>query len=154
MGLIPGSGRSPGDGHGNPLQHSCLENPMDSGAWQATVYGSQRVWHDWSDLAQHMLKLKPSLSLHLRNSHYPGHSPALQKLSFWGALSGALLGWGSDPSPFQESREACPCGSSTNSLLTGRGDAAVSMPALRAWRAGFHLPAVMPGEPREESVHH
>ena len=38
-GLIPGSGRSPGEGHGNPLQHSCLENPMDRGAWPATVHG-------------------------------------------------------------------------------------------------------------------
>ena len=35
MGLIPGSGRSPGGGNGNPLQYSCLENPMDRGAWQA-----------------------------------------------------------------------------------------------------------------------
>ena len=38
-GLIPGWGRSPGEGNGNPLQHSCLENPMDRGAWQATVHG-------------------------------------------------------------------------------------------------------------------
>jgi len=38
MGLIPGSGRSPGGGHGNPLQFSCLENPMDRGAWWATVH--------------------------------------------------------------------------------------------------------------------
>ena len=37
-GSIPGSGRSPGGGNGNPPQHSCLENPMDRGAWQATVY--------------------------------------------------------------------------------------------------------------------
>ena len=37
-GLIPGSGRSSGGGHGNPLQDSCLENPMDRGAWQAIVY--------------------------------------------------------------------------------------------------------------------
>ena len=36
---IPGSGRSPGRGHGNPLQYSCLENPMDRGAWQAMVHG-------------------------------------------------------------------------------------------------------------------
>ena len=35
--LIPGSGRSPGEGHGNSLQYSCLENPMDRGAWQAAV---------------------------------------------------------------------------------------------------------------------
>ena len=37
-GSIPGSGRSPGRGHGHPLQYSCLENPMDRGAWWATVY--------------------------------------------------------------------------------------------------------------------
>ena len=37
-GLIPASGRSPGGGHGNPFQHSCLENPMDRGAWRATVH--------------------------------------------------------------------------------------------------------------------
>ena len=38
-GLIPGSGRSPGEGYGNPLQYSRLENPMDGGAWWATVHG-------------------------------------------------------------------------------------------------------------------
>ena len=37
VGLIPGLGRSPGGGHGNPLQHSCLENPMDR-VWQSTVH--------------------------------------------------------------------------------------------------------------------
>ena len=39
LSLIPGSGRSPGEGNGNPLQYSCLENPMDRGAWWATVLG-------------------------------------------------------------------------------------------------------------------
>ena len=39
VGLIPGSGRSPGGGHGNPLQYSCLESPTDRGAWQAAVHG-------------------------------------------------------------------------------------------------------------------
>ena len=38
-GSIPGSGRSPGEGNGNPLQYSCLENPMDAGAWWPTVHG-------------------------------------------------------------------------------------------------------------------
>ena len=38
IGLVPGSGRSPGEGNGNPLQYSCLENPMDRGAWWATVH--------------------------------------------------------------------------------------------------------------------
>ena len=45
VGSIPGLGRSPGGGHVNPLQYSCLENPMDRGAWQATSIGSQRVGH-------------------------------------------------------------------------------------------------------------
>ena len=44
MGLIPGSGRSPGEGNGNPLQYSCLENSMDRGSWQATVYGVAKHW--------------------------------------------------------------------------------------------------------------
>ena len=43
-GSIPGSGRSPGEGNGNPLQYSCLENPMDRGAWQATVCGVAKNW--------------------------------------------------------------------------------------------------------------
>ena len=47
LGLIPGLGRSPGGGHGNPLQYFCLENPMDRGAWQGLQsMGSQRVRHD------------------------------------------------------------------------------------------------------------
>ena len=45
-GSISGVGRSPGGRNGNPLQHSFLENPMDRGAWRATVHGSQRVRHN------------------------------------------------------------------------------------------------------------
>ena len=44
MGSIPGLGRSPGGGHGNPLQYSCLENPMDRGTWQAAVHGITQSW--------------------------------------------------------------------------------------------------------------
>ena len=44
--MIPGSGRSPGEGNDNPLQYSCLENSMDRGACQATVHGVTRVGHD------------------------------------------------------------------------------------------------------------
>ena len=46
VGLIHGWGRSPGEGGGNPLQYSCLENRMDSGAWWATVHRVARVRHD------------------------------------------------------------------------------------------------------------
>ena len=45
-GLIPGSGRSPGEVNGNPFQYSCLENPMDKGAWQSAVHGVARFRHD------------------------------------------------------------------------------------------------------------
>ena len=44
LGSIPGLGRSPGGGHCNPLQYSCLENPMDRGAWQAIVPGVTKSW--------------------------------------------------------------------------------------------------------------
>ena len=44
LGSIPGLGRSPGEGNGNPLQDSCLENPMDRGDWQATVHGVAKDW--------------------------------------------------------------------------------------------------------------
>ena len=49
LGLIPGSGRSPGEGNGNPLQYSCLKNPMDGGALHATVHGVAKSWTQLSD---------------------------------------------------------------------------------------------------------
>ena len=52
-GLIPGSGRSPGEGNGNPFQYSCLENSMDRGAWRATVHGvtrSQTRLRNWTHI--------------------------------------------------------------------------------------------------------
>ena len=51
--MIPGLGRSPGEGNGNPLQYSCLENFMDSGAWQATVHGVAKEL----DTTEHTLTL-------------------------------------------------------------------------------------------------
>ena len=53
LGSVPGSGRSPGEGNGNPLQYSCLENPMDRGAWWATVHGIAEGQTGLSD--QHLL---------------------------------------------------------------------------------------------------
>ena len=57
-GLIPGSGGawqlpSLEEGHGNPLQYSCLENPMDRGAWQATVHGVAKSWTQLKQLSTH-----------------------------------------------------------------------------------------------------
>ena len=44
VGSTSGSGRSPGEGHGKPLQYSCLENPLDRGAWQALVHRVEKSW--------------------------------------------------------------------------------------------------------------
>ena len=55
LGSICRSGRSPGEGNGNPLQYSCLENPMDGGAWWVTVHGVAKSWTRLSDFA-HSLK--------------------------------------------------------------------------------------------------
>ena len=49
LGTIPGLGRSPGEGNDNPLQSSCLENPMDKGTWQATVNVVTKRWTQLSD---------------------------------------------------------------------------------------------------------
>ena len=58
LGSVPGSGRSPGRGHGNPLQYSCLENPMDKGAWRATVRRVAKGWTQLKELSVHACKLR------------------------------------------------------------------------------------------------
>ena len=58
-GSIPRSGRSPGGGHGNPPQYSCLENPMHRGAWRATVHGVAKSWTRLKRLGtQHIVDLQ------------------------------------------------------------------------------------------------
>ena len=54
VGSIPGSGRSPGDGNGNLLQYSCLKDPTDRGAWQATVLGVTQNWTQLKRLSTHV----------------------------------------------------------------------------------------------------
>ena len=54
-GSIPGSGRFPGEGNGNPLQYSCSVNPVDRGAWWATVHGVARVGHDLVTKPRHQV---------------------------------------------------------------------------------------------------
>ena len=57
-GLIPGLGISPGEGHGNPLQYSCLEHPMDKGAWRATVPGVAKHWIQLKGFNMHAQELE------------------------------------------------------------------------------------------------
>ena len=56
-GLIPRSGRSPGGGDGNPLQYSCLEKPMDRGAWRATGHRVAKSWTRLKRLSMHAIKM-------------------------------------------------------------------------------------------------
>ena len=53
VGSVPGSGRSPGGAHGNPLQYLFLENPMDRGAWWVTVHGVPKSWTRLKRLSMH-----------------------------------------------------------------------------------------------------
>ena len=72
LGLIPGLGRSHGEGNGYPLQYSCLENPKDRGTWWATVYGVAKSWTRLSDF--HSLTQRycyPYCAYHLRVSQAP-----------------------------------------------------------------------------------
>ena len=71
-GSIPGSGRSPGGGHGNPVQYPCLENPMDRGAWQATVHRATKSWTRLKRLSMHSMHgcfhaMMVKLSIHDRD---------------------------------------------------------------------------------------
>ena len=79
LGSIPGSGRFPAGGHGNPLHYSCLENPMDRGAWQATVHGVAK-----SEMTERL-----TLSLSLTPASGPWHSLAVS--SAWGSLHSWLV---------------------------------------------------------------
>ena len=77
LGSIPGLGRSPGGGHGNPLQYSFLENPMDRGA---TVYGSQRVRHDWA--TKHHLESPSMYIFGFKRAHFK-NLLAIKELKFY-----------------------------------------------------------------------
>ena len=75
-GSVPGSGRSPGGGHGNPLQYSCLENPRTEEPGGLESLGSQRVGHDWNDLAC-MHAGKPHFTPEIFNNPFCFHSQIL-----------------------------------------------------------------------------
>ena len=60
--MITGSGRSPEEGNGNPLQYSCLENPIDRGVWQATIHGVARVGQDLATKPPAVLDKSPALA--------------------------------------------------------------------------------------------
>ena len=76
-GSIPGSGRSPGGGHGNPLQYSCLENPTDRGSWRATVQKVAKSWTQLKRLSTYTHTFFFRFFPH--KGHYRVESPVLQR---------------------------------------------------------------------------
>ena len=94
-GLIPGLGKSPGGRNDNPLQYSCLENRMDSGAWQATVRRSQRVRYNWAPTYLHLsisYKTHNSLTLQKTNKQKElGREPLPSDISLLSLR--LMLGW-------------------------------------------------------------
>ena len=74
MGSIPGSGIFPAVGNGNPLQYFCLENPMDRGAWQATVHGIARVGHNLATKPPQHFVYFPSWFLAIPLYYFSGFS--------------------------------------------------------------------------------
>ena len=82
LGLIPGLGRSPGGGHRNPLQYSCLENPMDRGAWWATVRWVAKSQTRLSDLSQHTACITEKL-FYLQLSRKAGSEILKNDLEFY-----------------------------------------------------------------------
>ena len=85
---VPGWGRSPGEGNGNPLQYSCLENPMDRGAWQATVHGVAKSWTQLMFYVLTKLEEKKNRDLtwhlvaHITKSKYTSHTNSWFMCSF------------------------------------------------------------------------
>ena len=85
-GSIPGSGRSPGGGNGNPFQYSCLENPMDRGPWWAAVHGVAKSWTRLSDftftfhfyaLEKEMATYSSVLAWRIPGTEEPGGLPSM-----------------------------------------------------------------------------
>jgi len=84
-GLILGSSRFPAGGHGNPLQYSCLENPIDRGAWQATVHGVAQSWTRLKQLSTHTCR-----TTILPSNSNPGYSKKMKTLRKISALPYSL----------------------------------------------------------------
>ena len=81
MGSIPGSGRSPGVGNGNPLQYSCLGNSMDRGAWRATVRGVTKSQTERTHTHTHTHRLISTV-LYIRQYYYPSFAGKENKVKF------------------------------------------------------------------------
>ena len=142
-GSIPGSGRSPGGGHGNPLQYSCLENPMNRGAWRATVHGVSKSWTQLKQqhIAQFNYFNKPLLPITLNNEHMIRGSLGWVTEKAMAPHSGTLawkIPWTEEPGALQ----------SMGSLRIGHNwVTSVSLFTFMHWRRKWQpTPVFLPGE--------
>ena len=129
MGSILGSGRSPGRGNGNPLQYSCLKNPMDRGAWWAMVHGLKSVGHNWAR-TQLVIQLNADTEIHFEGevpllsntsikSHSVGPTPCdPMNYTVHGILQTRILEW----VDFSFSRGSNPQGRRNSSLESNPGE--------------------------------
>ena len=97
LGLNPGWRRSSGGGNGNPPQYSCLENPMDRGAWRATVHGVTESWsqlstHRVSGRAAQVLSYRAPIPALFKTLRAPGSAVATSQLPHKGSCSGKWAG--------------------------------------------------------------
>ena len=83
MGLIPRLGRSPGERHDNPLRYSCLENPMDRGAWWATVHRIAKRRTRLKQLSMHDSEMEAALSFPHLHLHRQASPPIASLSSLW-----------------------------------------------------------------------
>ena len=124
-GLIPRSGRSPGDGHGNPPQYSCLENPMDRGAWEATVQGAAESRTRLSDFTFLPFLSFPSPCgpprVGMNGIHAPAFPSKLPLVSCWDFSMTA-------PNQKPQDQAACPGWSPGTERRWSRGDQTNSGP--------------------------
>ena len=130
MGSIPGSGRSPGGRQGNPLQYSCLESPMDRGAWWATVHGVAE--------SRTRLKWPGKQDLLLPLCAFGQHIPQMFDRCSRKAAPGSPACFQPLPSrPPCTSRAACSCGSWTDETLSNRDPCLPSPESTRKNRKHF-----------------
>ena len=118
LGSIPGSGRSLGEGNGNPLQHSCLENPMDGGA----SMGSQKVGHDWATSLYYITQAQSCRPFHVHGE---------------GAFTGGIQTQAKIKN--QQKTSGCEKTTRVKCTQTRHGDYSLTVTSLLFWKChNFH----------------
>ena len=133
---IPGLGRFLGDGHGNPLQYSCLENPMDRGAWQATVLGAAKSWKRLKQLS--CMLLITVLSFHLPITVSRGQGQRVKMNQAPAMIEHSAPIWALGMNPILQKRQSSSSPSHLDPLILPTEDAILWV-CLPLWSRDFNL---------------